>query len=242
MLNTEGMTAYHALQVTLERRLRNGLTVNASYTWSHSYGDAPDGDGITTTAFGELVNDIARNERGNNDFDIRHRGVVMLNYSLPFGRSLRGVERQAFSDWQINAIGVWQTGNPFTVTNLTPLSNTGAADRPNRIATGTLANPTIQKWFDTSAFVPQAPFTVGSAGRNILYGPQQRHLDLSVFKDFRVAEKWRLQFRAECFNLSNTANFGLPNAQLGSANFGTISSTNPNLTPRQIQFALKVLF
>ena len=166
----------------------------------------------------------------------------MLNYALPFGHSLHGAERHLLYGWQVNAIGVWQTGNPFTVTNLTALSNTGAGDRPNRIATGTLANPTIQKWFDTSAFIAQPSNTVGNAGRNILFGPQQRHLDVSLFKDFRVAENWRLQFRAECFNLTNTANFGQPNSQLGSTNFGTITSTQGNSTPRQIQFALKVLF
>jgi hypothetical protein len=242
LVESGGTTAYHALQTTFERRLNRGLTLSANYTWSHSYGDAPDGDGGTTTAFGELTNNIAQNERGSNDFDIRHRAVVMLDYYLPFGGSLRGVERQVIQGWQVNAIGSWQTGYPFTVTNLTPLSNTGGADRPNRIANGTLANPTIAEWFDVTAFAPQAPFTVGDAGRNILYGPHQRHLDFSLFKEFRMTEGVRLQFRTEVFNITNTPNFAQPNAQLGSLAFGTITATQGNSTPRQLQFALKMLF
>ncbi len=89
--------------------------------------------------------------------------------------------------------------------------------------------------------MPQPFFEIGNAGRNILYGPPQRQLDFSVFKNFTVTENSRLQFRAEVFNLTNTPNFGVPQQTLGTPDFGTINNT-ANAGPRQLQFALKLLF
>jgi hypothetical protein len=82
--------------------------------------------------------------------------------------------------------------------------------------------------------------TAGDSGRNILYGPPQRRLDVSLFKDFLIGNG-RLQFRAECFNVTNTPSFGVPVNSLGASNFGTITNT-ANAQPRQFQFALKFLF
>jgi hypothetical protein len=122
-------------------------------------------------------------------------------------------------------------------------ANTGGGDRPHRIADGTLPEDqrSVNRWFDTSAFVPQPFFEIGNAGRNILYGPPQRQLGFSVFKDFTMTESSRVQFRAEVFNLTNTPNFGVPQQTLGMPDFGTINNT-ANAGPRQLQFALKFLF
>jgi hypothetical protein len=129
---------------------------------------------------------------------------------------------------------------PFTPTLATTTINTGTGQRPDRIADGTLSDPTVDRWFDTSAFATPAPFVYGNAGRNILYGPGRVNFDFSLFKEFRVKNTTRLQFRAEIFNALNTAQFDLPNAAIGAANAGTITSIVG--TPRQIQFGLKVLF
>jgi hypothetical protein len=66
------------------------------------------------------------------------------------------------------------------------------------------------------------------------------NVDFSVFKEFRVRQSFRVQFRAECFNLLNTPQFDLPNAAIGAGNAGTITSIVG--TPRQIQFGLKAVF
>ena len=95
----------------------------------------------------------------------------------------------------------------------------------------------MDRWFDTAAFVTPAPLTYGNAGRNILYGPGRVNFDFSLFKEFRIKEGMRLQFRGELFNLLNTAQFDLPNAAIGAANAGTITGIVG--TPRQIQFGLK---
>jgi hypothetical protein len=105
-----------------------------------------------------------------------------------------------------------------------------------------LSGASVAQWFNTGAFQAQPAFTIGNVGRNILTGPRSRHLDLSFFKTFMLNERLRLQFRAEGFNVTNTANFALPNAAINTPGFGSISQLQYLATPRQIQIALKLLF
>jgi len=221
---------YNALQVTFQRRARQGMTFNANYTLGHSEATSP------------TPNDPSVIERFDYDNDVRHRGVLTLNWEMPFFRSRHGFGKQVLSGWQLNIVGFWQTGLPFTVTNSVARSNTGAGgDRPNQISDPALDNPTTQQWFDTSAFQGQPLNTIGNTGRNTLHGPSQRRLDVSLFKDFPLGGDWRLQFRAECYNVTNTPSFANPSAALGAPAFGTITSTG-NAIPRQVQFGAKLLF
>ena len=103
-----------------------------------------------------------------------------------------------------------------------------------------MANPTIDRWFDTAAFTTPAQFSYGNSGRNILFGPGRVNFDFSLFKEFRLVEAVKLQFRTEFFNLFNTPQFDLPNAAVGASNAGTITGIVG--TPRQIQFGFKVVF
>lgn len=129
---------------------------------------------------------------------------------------------------------------PFTPTLSATTINTGTGQRPDRIADGKLSDPTVDRWFDTSAFTTPAPFTYGNAGRNILYGPGRINFDFSLFKDFRFNEGLRIQFRGEIFNLLNTPQFDLPNASIGARQAGMITSIVG--TPRQIQLGAKLIF
>lgn len=89
----------------------------------------------------------------------------------------------------------------------------------------------------------QTPGTVGSERRDQLFGPHYRHVDLSAVKTFPIGDRFNLQFRAESFNLTNTANFAVPNASLnGGPQFGQITATSTAYTPREFQFALKLTF
>jgi hypothetical protein len=97
--------------------------------------------------------------------------------------------------------------------------------------------------------VHQPVGTVGNTARNSLYGPHFRHIDLSLFKDFPINERLKVQFRAESFNITNTPSFYMdnnvnsgPGTRLGNGSFGQITSTDPNYVPRQLQFALKMQF
>ncbi len=241
-IQSNGYNNYHGLQASVQRRLSKGITANANYTWSHTIGDTVgfSQGGLYTSA---LPDQTGKLERGNSDLDVRQRFTLMLNYALPFGPSLTGLRGDLLKGWQINAIDVWQTGFPFSVANASPQSNTGiGSDRPNQVADPTLDNPTIQQWFNRSAFQPQAFGTIGSAARNSVYGPHFRHFDLSLFKDFQLTEFLKLQARAESYNLTNTPNFGQPSATLGTTSFATISSTRTGSTPRLLQFALRLSF
>jgi hypothetical protein len=113
--------------------------------------------------------------------------------------------------------------------------------RPNRIGQGTLDNPTLERWFDASAFVLPRDFTYGNSGRNILAGDKMRVLDFSILKNFQVTERYRLQFRAEAFNLPNTPSFNNPSTNIDTpATVGRVTSTRSDR--RIIQFGLKLNF
>lgn len=120
-------------------------------------------------------------------------------------------------------------------------SNTGGPDRPDVLRDWRLSDNarSLDRWFDTGAFVANAPFTFGNAARNLLEGPGLVNFDFAVYKYFRIAEGKRLQFRWEAFNLFNTPPLGVPNAQVGNRNFGTIDDAG---RPRNLQFGLKFIF
>jgi hypothetical protein len=242
MVSTFGATNYSGLLTTVEHRLSHGLVFSGSYTWSHSTGDF---QSYSTGGayYSAIPSQYGKLEWGNTDLNIGQRFALLLNYALPFGQQLRGWEGGALKGWHFNAIAVYQTGSPFSVVNSTPQSNTGvSSDRPNVVSDPFLANPTIQKWFDPAAFAPQAIGTIGSEGRNILTGPPFRHFDCSIFKDFKIQERYMLQARFEAYNLTNTPNFSNPSATLGTTSIGIISSTRTGSTPRNLQFALRFSF
>jgi len=227
----DGKTQYDALQVIFQRRYSKGLTFNTHYTFAHAqlYTFAPWSGYVF--------------EWSDAALDVRHRWVLTANYELPWGKSLGGVARGILGGWQVNSVAFWQGGFPFTVTNAAARMNTGGGDRPDMVCDPKLPKDqrTMQKWFKTECFVPQAQFAVGSTPGTVLHGPANRRLDLSLFKDFTVTGQTRLQLRAEVYNVTNTPNFVVPNSGLGNANFGSISSTG-NSTPRQMQFAAKYIF
>lgn len=242
LLTSRGQQDYNALQFAFTRRSSRGLTMSANYTLAKGMSDTTQpGGGSTQQAYGVDPNRIHELEWSPSDIDIRHRYAFSANYQLPFGKNASGALKQIVGDWQVNLLGYWQSGVPFTVYNATARSNTGAGvDRPDQTCSGKLDNPTVNQWFDTSCFTGQTINTIGNAGRNNLYGPAQRRVDASIFKDVVMGTQ-RLQLRLEVFNVTNTASFAVPDGALGSATFGRITSTANNV-PRQFQFAVKYLF
>lgn len=248
---TSGTSSYHALQASFQRRLQNGLTFDVNYTWAHDIDDVTglsneNGDGTDV-----LPNDL-KLDKGNSDLDLRHRIVATADYAIPFGNSLTGVQGGFAKGWQVNFIEVWETGSPFTIVNPNPgLSGAhffgGNTDRPNQVSNPNQSVPGF--WFNPGAFAEQTPGDIGNVGKNTLFGPHFRHFDFSIFKNFKVTEASNVQFRAEFFNLFNEASFGNPGVNNGNnnvsptnLNFGKITTTSTNYTPRQIQFVLKYIF
>jgi hypothetical protein len=245
-----GNSIYNSLQTTFERRM-GAIRFSGAWTWAHSIDDTS----------GESSNSPIQNslnlaaQRGSSTFDVRHKLAISSTVELPFGKgrhwlggSARPVQLLA-GGWQLNTIGTFQTGLPFTPTMQTNNLNTGTGSQfPNRIASGELPSGTrtIDRWFDASAFVAPAQYVFGNAGRNILYGPGTKQVDLSLFKNFVFSESRRLEFRAEAFNVSNTPQFNNPNSSIGFAGVARITTAgSPTVyqrTSRQVQLALKMYF
>jgi outer membrane receptor protein involved in Fe transport len=238
-----GLANYNSLQVKLEKKFSGGLGIVASYTLSKSIDDA-------SSDFGSGFEDLTRLylERAVSDFDIPQRLSVGYVYALPFGAdrkflsSAKGPVQQLLGGWQIGGIITLQSGVPFTVTSGRDVANIGttSSQRPDRIASGNLADPTVSRWFDTAAFVLNAPYTFGNSGRNILRGDGMAQWDVSAMKYFPIREAMKLQFRAEFFNVFNHADFANPTATLTASTFGRVTGTSVN--PRIGQFALKLTF
>ena len=257
---------YDALQVVYNRQVAKGVAAGANYVWAHALTNATFGRSNITAG---LLRTDPHYDYGNADLDIRQRVTFHTSYSLPFGASSNGVAAVLAKGWQANLLGYYQTGMPFTVVsqaqtvqggratgmayiNLPPSSNTGAStDRPNSTGKTKLSGAGVAEWFNTSAFTPQAIGTVGNEGVNQIVGPPDRRLDFSMMKDTALRENMRLEFRAEFFNITNTENFDPPNATITGwnsnntpigQNLGQITSSAFSENPRQIQFALKLLF
>jgi hypothetical protein len=187
-----------------------------------------------------------RLERAVSNFDCRQRLSVGYVYDLPFGKGKylspsNPVLQAIVSGWEASGIVTLQSGAPFTVTSGRDIANIGAGgQRPNRIGSGTISNPTIYKWFDTKAFVMPAKYTFGNSGRNILYTDGLEVWDASLLRNVKIREGMRLQLRGEFFNALNHADFGTPTGNLSSGNFGKVFGTRN--APRIGQVALKFIF
>jgi len=179
-----------------------------------------------------------RGDRGLSDFDAQHRFVVSTIYDLPFKQN------RLVSGWQLALIIQAQSGNPMNVVTSNSTFN-GVANtlRPD-VAGPVNIIGTVDRWFDTSVFVPVADF--GSLGRNVVIGPGFNNTDFSIIKSIAITETFQTQFRAEIFDLFNHANFGQPGNVVGTPTFGRITNTRFATgeagSSRQIQFAMKVIF
>jgi hypothetical protein len=239
-VQSTGTLDYNALLVKFQRRFANNFSFLNSYTWGKAIDLNSDNDGNVTLT---NVYDPQYN-RGPADYDIKHTFSSSWVYELPWARE------KAYGGWQVSGILLLRSGLPLTVTTAQGVQSTGTGNRPNRICDGNLPNPTIDRWFDTSCFVPTADITgtYGDAGRGIIRGPGSFNIDASLIKNTRLG-RYNTEVRIEAFNLLNHPQFGNPNTTIGNAAVGTISTmlSNPSCslcgtTERQIQLALKVRF
>jgi hypothetical protein len=242
---------YNGLTTKLERRFAAGFSFLSVYT----FGRALDMqttidlcDGCSNSSGNSAVVDT-RNRRlnyGLSDSHAAHRFVLSGLVELPFGKGKRmlttGSGAAIAGGWALSGITTLASGIPFTLNLNFDNANTGNVNWPNRIASGKLDNPSVSRWFDTSAFVFPTQYVQGNAGRNILTGPGTVSTDVSLQRRFQLPkrETVRIEFRVEAFNLFNTPQLGQPGVTLGNASFGVIGGTaRPS---RQIQLGLKLLF
>ncbi|MGH9722770.1 MAG: carboxypeptidase regulatory-like domain-containing protein [Bryobacteraceae bacterium] len=237
-------SSYNALVAKVEKRFSKGLTFISSYTWSHNIDQG--NESLDENLSGRANQYDLRNERGNSGLDRRHNFVGSFTYELPAGRgravgaSWGSALDAVLGGWQLGGILSLRAGFPFDVTYPGDTQNSGTTNRGNRIGSGTLPHPAIDKWFDEFAFVAAAPGVFGNNGRNVLYGPGAKNFDFILGKRFTLPwEGHALQFRFESFNLTNTPAFGQPAGGLRGQSTATINEADE---PRRIQFALKYTF
>jgi len=263
-----------------------GLSVTANYTWAHStddlsstFSDSTQGASAGIGNLGYLDPIVPRLDWGSSDFDVRNRVVVAPIYELPFYKSGRGWKRQALGGWTVVGIFVARSGVPFSVFDTTNSLNAGAGyGIPRYVPTSPITS--------TSAHTPQnvgpnqytiltlptanetpfnpvlgisdfGPFPGNMTGRNMFRGLGAWNLDAAVTKSFQLTERFKLEFRAEGFDIFNHHNYYTLETNLDAANFtgtpitvtalkgglGTNNVTGVNHDERRFgQFALRLMF
>jgi hypothetical protein len=248
-VNDDEIANYESMSVIFHQRLTHGLQMNASYTWSHTLDVTTDSNGGGTP----LIPYDWKADYGNSNWDIRHRFVASFVYDIPFVHVGNPILKTVFTKWQGNGIITLQTGEPFNVSTGTDTANTGSSGtyRPNLVSTpsdncGSVLVACINSAaYTVSNLYPINPtgYAYGNEGRNLLFGPGLANVNFSLFKNFPIKERLKLQFRMETFGLFNHSNFGNPSATFGTSSFGNITSLSA-MAPgsRVIQFALKLQF
>ncbi len=242
-----GTSNYNALQTQLNRRMSNGLLFGINYTWSHTIDDSPGAFDQGQAGVVDYRNLGA--ERANSLLDVRNRFVMNMMYELPFGRghnmgsNWNGFTNAVLGGWNVNFIATVESGTPFDLIDNQSNPNV----RPDLVGDPYATNGSELQSFNPAAFglVPTngqgVAISAGTTPRNILTGPAYRDVDFSTFKDFKMGERFTTQFRAEFFNLLNTAQFAQPDQSITDSNFGQITSIRYQ-SERQIQFALRISF
>lgn len=238
-------SSYNSLQASLDKRFSKGFTVLASYTFSKALTDL---NTVLTQGAGEQNPNDRHAEWAPADFDRTHALVTSWVWQVPYGTARQGVARALFGDWAVNGIWSMYSGAPLSFTLSQDRALRGQPNRPDRIKDPRLSNgrsraEQIVKYFDTSAFVPNATGQFGSAPRaeGQLRAPGTANVTLGVQKKLRgFAESHSLLFRSEFFNVLNRPNFGPPGTNPDSlSSYGRITSAADG---RIIQFGMKYIF
>jgi hypothetical protein len=250
--NNVGNTHYRGVSAKLEQRLSRGLSYLVSYTRSRLMDDASsvfDASILTGPVASFPVADSYNRslERDYSTGDIPHVFVASAVWELPMGngraRQGHGLIGALANDWTLATVITLQSGIPVAVTQTTNFNGFlgFGTQRPNLVGDPGLPadERSASRWFDTSAFAVAPIFTLGSSTRNPIRGPAFRNVDLMLSRRVPLRRVTAIELRAEAFNLLNTPPLGNPNAVLGAANFGTITTAGD---PRVVQLAVKLLF
>lgn len=251
---------YNALLVNVSKKFTHGLSLQGAYAWSKSMdeGSATFSDNeYLNTAGPSYAFDIGL-QSGPSDFDITHNASINGTWEIPVSSSLTGAAHALLAGWQIGGIFQAHTGMPFTVKLSSDQARTGnsrvnssagaqkpdfnpiAGCSPNAINPGQPFN-----YINTACFKFPALGQLGNLGRNTLRGPNLEETDLSLFKNFGFAgERYKLQFRAEAFNLLNHTNFGVGTTAVFNRQGAVIPTAGQLLPPtlttsRQLQLGAK---
>src|SRR5216683_4503405 len=241
---SNGVSDYKALQVWINRRFTNRLSWQVAYTWSHATSNVP-----LTSFTSQTTDPFNFNlDRGDSDLDRRHMLVTNAVYALPSFKNKGSLVSALLGNWQLNGIVTLLSGTPLDVTTGQSGLDFGLADgspggyRPDLVSGVPiyLHGADKTKYLNPAAFKLPALGQFGNLKRGFIRQPGLFNVDFSVAKNWKMRERYGIQFRAEMFNLFNHTNFNgfVSNLNAGS-NFGTL---NNNRGPRNIQFGVKFNF
>ena len=233
---------YNSLQVSVDKRFSHGVTLSANYTWAKSIDEISALSDLCTV---NIIDPYSRKAyRAVSDYNVPHRFVLDYLWQLPSPK--QGIERALLGGWETSAIWSWQSGFPLNIVSggdysfsLPENGNDQAQVISTPHYTSGSESAKLQQWFTTSSFTTPANNTFGNAGRNTLIGPGTFNVDFSAHKVFAINERFRIQYRAEFFNVFNHPLFNNPDTSVGDSTFGQITTAR---SPRIIQMALKLLF
>lgn len=251
---------YNSLQTGFEKRLSQGFTVLANYTWSRAMDNLPFNQSVTGpgpnasgTAYPWYFPKADALDYGRADFDRTHRFVISYVWQLPQLRGSETAVREILGGWQVTGLFQAQTGLPLTVTAGQDRSLTGlGVDRAVVVgpslgpgACGSSApcvnylNPSSFQLPPTAATASPYILSFGNFGKGAISGPGAMTWDVGVFRGFTFHERFNIQLRGEFFNVLNRANFNNPTTTVSSGGFGSITGSGD---PRIGQLALKFQF
>ena len=241
--DNDGNANFEGLSLRLEKRYAAGLFFLGSYQFSKNIDNNSGEVEANDTAF--RTNKGL--DRARSRYNQAHRGALSAGYELPFGKgkhmlSKGGILTYALGNWQVQGIAELLSGFPLTPTG-TNVCNCGSfvPQRVNSVMPGfgNIDNHTVNHWYDKTAFALPAGGFQGNAGRNVVIAPPLKNLDFSVLKNFPIKERFRLQYRAEFFNILNHPNFGPPDMNISNVTSGVISQAYDG---RSIQMSLRLGF
>ena len=233
-------SSYNSLQASLRTNEFHGLTLQASYTYSHNI-DYVDGD-VPGNAHQDAYR--AYLERGNSGYDRTQVLVLSYVYNIPAPWN-NPFAHAVFGNWQLSGISVFETGTPINITlpgDNAGIGVSGSPYRPDLVGDPAQGGGSRQEWFNPAAFARPPVGAFGTAGRNIVRGDGIYNTDASLFRNFpRIlkVESSGLQFRAEFYNIFNQVNFSSYGTTFGASNFGQATAARD---ARTIQLGLRLFF
>jgi hypothetical protein len=244
-LENTAQSWYDAGYVNLRRRYSNGLSLLANFTFAKSLTNSPDfRSPMDESAIPQNNNNLAA-EKGPA-CDIRERFVLSAVYSAPSYKRFTWT-RIATEDWLFSTIYQAQSGFPFTVSVFGDTANAGTILGENPIRANLTGQPifphgtkNFRHWMNPDAFAAPPAYTFGDAGRNSVYGPGMRMMDLSVQRTISIRSEKPLIVQADFFNALNHTSLGTPNRFVNEPQFGSI--TMPMMPGREIQLSARFQF
>jgi len=247
-LRSNQTASYNGLQISAQHRMSHHLTFNGWYAWAKAW-DSVQIDNNTAQGGVQNVNNMAE-DRGRADIDMRHQAVISLTFQPDYYTGDNRFIRNVINGWSISPIVRLHSGIPFTVSNGADANLDGTNnDRAQLIGDPHISNPSAAQWFNTAAFAKNNPIAAagtqpaqpvdGTSPRNFLDGPGYKNVDLAIFRNFALTERFKLEFRAEASNALNIVNLNNPSATVGTSTFGQISGAN---SMRQLQLGLRLTY